>query len=121
MDRSPPMAPGNTITTTPMSDVMQHLRRAALLQDGAGLGDGQLLEDYLSHHDEAALAALVRRHGPMVWGVCRRLLDNHHDAEDAFQAMFLVLVRKGRTIVPNDMVGNWLYGVAHQTAFRARA
>src|SRR5579884_4142929 len=121
MDRSPPMAPGNTITTTPMSDVMQHLRRAALLQDGAGLGDGQLLEDYLNRHDEAALAALVRRHGPMVWGVCRRVLSNYHDAEDAFQATFLVLVRKAASIVPRERVANWLYGVAHQTALKTRA
>ncbi len=55
----------------------------------------------------------------MVWGVCRRLL-SHHDAEDAFQATFIVLVRKASSIVPREMVGNWLYGVAHQTALQAR-
>src|SRR5258707_3053364 len=99
--------------------VIQHLRRAMLLRDGAGLTDGQLLEDYIGRRDEAALAALVQRHGPMVWGVCRRLL-RHHDAEDAFQATFLVLVRKAASIVPREMVGNWLYGVAHQTALQAR-
>jgi RNA polymerase sigma factor (sigma-70 family) len=104
-----------------MSEVIQHLRRAVLLQDGAGLTDGQLLEDYISRRDQAALAALVRRHGPMVWGVCRRALVNHHDAEDAFQATFLVLVRKAASIVPTQMVANWLYGVAHQTASNARA
>src|SRR5262245_49827779 len=60
-----------------MSEVIQYLRRAVLLRDGAGLTDGQLLTDYLSHRDEAALAALVRRHGPMVWGVCRRVLRNY--------------------------------------------
>src|SRR5262249_6980489 len=74
---------------------------------------------FIERHDEAALAALVKRHGPMVWGVCRRLL-NHHDAEDAFQATFLVLVRKAASVVPRGMVGNWLYGVAHQTALQAR-
>jgi RNA polymerase sigma factor (sigma-70 family) len=57
----------------------------------------------------------------MVWGVCRRLLASHHDAEDAFQATFLVLARKASSIVPREMVANWLYGVAHQTALRARA
>src|SRR5438093_9976317 len=99
--------------------VIQHLRRAMLLRDGAGLTDGQLLQDYISRRDEAALAALVERHGPMVWGVCRRLL-GHHDAEDAFQATFLVLVRKAASVVPGEVVGNWLYGVAHRTALQAR-
>jgi RNA polymerase sigma factor (sigma-70 family) len=104
-----------------MSEVVQHLRRAVLWQDGTGLTDGQLLEDYISRREVAALAALLRRHGPMVWGVCRRVLCNHHDAEDAFQATFLVLVRKATSIRPREMVANWLYGVAHQTALKARA
>jgi len=73
------------MATSQISGVIQHLRRAALLRDGAGLTDGQLLTDYLSRRDEAALAALVHRHAPMVWGVCRRVLRNHHDAEDAFR------------------------------------
>jgi RNA polymerase sigma factor (sigma-70 family) len=103
------------------NEVIQHLRRSVLLRDGAGLTDGQLLQDYLSRHDEAALAALVRRHGPMVWGVCRRVLPNHHDAEDAFQATFLVLVRRAASIVSRELLANWLYGVAHQTARKARA
>jgi RNA polymerase sigma factor (sigma-70 family) len=107
--------------TTPMSEVTRHLRRAVLLRDGAGLTDGQLLEDYLSRRDEAALAALVRRHGPMVWGVCRRVLRHYHDAEDAFQATFLVLVRKAASLASRELVANWLYGVAYQTAWKARA
>src|SRR6266852_4777809 len=76
---------GNDMATSQTSVVLQHLRRAVLLRDGAGLTDGQLLEDYIRRREEAALAALVRRHGPMVWGVCRRVLRDHHDAEDVFQ------------------------------------
>jgi RNA polymerase sigma factor (sigma-70 family) len=79
-----------------------------------------LLEGYLSRRDEAAFEALVRRHGPMVLGVCRRILGNSHDAEDAFQATFLVLVRKAAAIRPRSMVGNWLYGVARRTSLEAR-
>src|SRR5437867_13300043 len=109
------------MATSQMSGVIQHLRRAVLLRDGAGLTDGQLLEDYLSRRDEAALAALLRRHAPMVWGVCRRVLHNHHDAEDAFQATCLVLVRKAASIASRELLANWLYGVAHQTALNARA
>src|SRR5437867_233685 len=96
------------------SEVFQRLR-------GAGLTDGQLLADYLGRRDESALAVLVRRHGPMVWGVCRRILRHHHDAEDAFQATFLVLVRKAASVLPRGLLANWLYGVARQTALKARA
>jgi RNA polymerase sigma factor (sigma-70 family) len=109
------------MATSQTSKVIHHLRRAVLLLDGAGLTDEQLLKDYLGRRDESALAALVRRHGPMVWGVCRRLLRNYHDAEDAFQATFLVLVRKAASIASPELLANWLYGVAHQTALKARA
>jgi RNA polymerase sigma factor (sigma-70 family) len=105
--------------TSPINRVIDHLRRAVLLPDGARLGDSELLSSFIERHDETALAALVGRHGPMVWGVCRRLM-SHHDAEDAFQATFLVLVRKAASIRSKEMVGNWLYGVAHQTALLAR-
>ena len=91
------------------------------MHNGAGMTDGELLDFFVRQHDDAALAALVRRHGPMVWGVCRRLLRSHHDAEDAFQATFLILVRKAATIQQKELIGNWLYGVAHQTAVKARA
>ena len=109
------------MATSQLSGVIQHLHRAVLLQEGAGLTDGQLLEDFISRRDEAAFGALVRRHGPMVWGVCRRTLRNYHDAKDAFQATFFVLVRKAASVVPRGMVANWLYGVAHQTALKAKA
>jgi RNA polymerase sigma-70 factor (ECF subfamily) len=101
--------------------IIQHLRRTMLRRDGAGMTDGQLLEEFVARRDEAAFEALVGRHGPMVLGVCRRVLRNPHDAEDAFQATFLVLARKASSVSPREMVGNWLYGVAHTTAIRARA
>jgi RNA polymerase sigma factor (sigma-70 family) len=106
------------MTTKGMNQVIQHLRKV-LLQDGTGMTDGQLLACFIEHRDEAAFAALVKRHGPMVWGVCRRLL-SHHDAEDAFQAAFLVLVSKAASIRPKEMLANWLYGVAHHTALHSR-
>jgi RNA polymerase sigma factor (sigma-70 family) len=86
-----------------------------------GLSDGKLLERFTADRDEAAFEALVVRHGPMVWGVCRRILRDPNDAEDAFQATFLVLVRKASSIARREMVANWLYAVAHKTAVRARA
>ena len=109
------------MATNNVSGVIQHLRRTVLRGEEAGLTDGQLLGCFLEQRDEVAFAGIVRRHGPMVWGVCRRILPTLHDAEDAFQATFLVLVRKAATIVPREKVANWLYGVARQTALKARA
>src|SRR5437879_2586487 len=109
------------MATDPMATFMHQLRRGVLAADGAGLTDGQLLTLFIENRDEGAFEALVRRHGPMVMGVCRRVLRNAHDAEDAFQATFLVLVRKAASIRPRGMVGNWLYGVACRTAAKARA
>src|SRR5713101_5014586 len=105
---------------TQMDTVIRHLRRAVLRQDATGGTDGQLLASFIEQKDEAAFEVLVRRHGPMVFGVCRRVVGNHHDAEDAFQATFLVLVRKAASIQPRELVGNWLYGVAYHTALRAK-
>ena len=107
--------------TTRMSGVIHYLRRAVPPRDGAGLTDQQLVEAYINRCEEAALATLVYRHGPMVWGVCCRVLRDHHDAEDAFQATFLVLVRKASSIASPELLANWLYGVARQTALKARA
>lgn len=103
-----------------LDGIGQQLRQVAL-RDGAGLTDGELLDRFVTRHEQVALAALVRRHGPMVWGVCFRILRNHHDAEDAFQATFLVLFKKVSSVIPKEMVANWLYGVAQTTALKARA
>jgi RNA polymerase sigma factor (sigma-70 family) len=104
-----------------LSHVIQVVRAAAAPHEDAGPSDGQLLERYILSREEDTFAAIVHRHGPMVWGVCRRALTCPHDAEDAFQATFLVLVRKAANVVPREMVANWLYGVALQTARKARA
>jgi RNA polymerase sigma factor (sigma-70 family) len=85
-----------------------------------GLSEWQLLERYLERRDEVAFEALVERHGPMVLGVCRRMLTCQADVEDAFQATFLVLVRRARQLGPRDAIGPWLHGVAARVALRAR-
>ena len=87
----------------------------------AGLSESQLLERYLDCRDEVAFEALVTRHGPMVLGVCRRMLADRSDVDDAFQATFLVLVRRARHLGPRDAIGPWLYGVATRVALRARS
>src|SRR5262245_56194695 len=102
------------------NSVLKHLRQAVLRHESDGLTDPQLLDLFLTRQEEAAFAALVRRHGPMVFGVCRRILGDRHDAEDAFQATFLVLLRKASVIRPGQAVGPWLHGVARRTARRAR-
>jgi RNA polymerase sigma factor (sigma-70 family) len=85
------------------------------------LSDGQLLARFAVGRDEVAFARLVRRHGPMVLGVCRRVLQHRQDAEDAFQATFLILARKAGSVLNREAVGSWLYRVAYRTAGEARA
>jgi RNA polymerase sigma factor (sigma-70 family) len=105
------------MTSRPSGTVLPHLRRLLAGEPD----DPQLLERFLRRRDEDAFAALVRRHGPMVLAVCRRLLTDTHDAEDAFQAVFLVLARKASSLGRPEHLGNWLYGVAYRTALKARS
>jgi RNA polymerase sigma factor (sigma-70 family) len=108
------------MATRPWNNLVQHLRTTVLpVRDEAT--DSELLESFVQHGDSEALAVLVHRHGPLVWSVCRRLLRNPQDAEDAFQATFLVLVRKAATIRHKERCAHWLYRVAYQTALKARA
>lgn len=104
----------------PIRGVLGHLRRVALVGDDAERTDGQLLGEIVLRRDEEAFARLVQRHGPMVLGVCQRLLRHRQDAEDAFQATFLVLARKAASVQPPEHLGGWLYGVAYRTALEAR-
>jgi RNA polymerase sigma factor (sigma-70 family) len=103
------------MTNGQLDGVLQHIRKLAA--DGAGAtSDRALLERFVRQRDEAAFAALVQRHGPMVLGVCRRVLRHVHDAEDACQATFLVLARRAATIRNKDALGSWLHGVAYRAS-----
>ncbi len=104
-----------------LRDVVQFIRHITPPGRMDGVPDGQLLECFIDRHDEAAFAALLRRHGPLVLAVCRRALPCAQDAEDAFQATFLVLARKAKSIAKHGSVASWLYGVAHRIARRAKA
>ncbi len=101
--------------------VLRFLRRLPGPRGAADPSDGELLARFAGRRDEAAFALLVDRYGSLVLGLCRRVLRNHHDAEDAFQATFLVLARKAGSIRRPHLLGNWLYGVAYRTALKARA
>ena len=92
--------------------VLRFIRKLSAANRVAGLPDRELLERFLTKQDEAAFAALVRRHGAMVFGLCRRVLHNEHDAEDAYQATFLVFSRKAASLRKQESVGGWLHSVA---------
>src|SRR5262249_6810201 len=109
-----------SMATGQLSKFLTHLRSVMVKQDAMELSDVALLRRYVQQRDDAAFELLVRKHGPLVLGVCRRILRNPHDAEDAFQATWLVLVRKAATLRSPGMVGNWLYGVAYRTALEAK-
>src|SRR5262245_2005036 len=109
------------MTTGPLSGVVRYLRRATLPPEGGEMTDGRLLESFLTRRDDSAFEALVRRHGPMVLGVCRPVLRNCHDAEDAFQATFLILARKAASITQRESVGSWLHRAAFRAALEVKA
>ena len=96
---------------------------ARVFQEGtlAGLSDGEILERFVHHRDETAFELLLRRHGPMVRNVCRQTVFDPHEAEDAFQATFLALVCKARSLRVEGSLGPWLYRVASRISARARA
>jgi RNA polymerase sigma factor (sigma-70 family) len=108
------------VTGETLGDVLRRIGRLAGLQGVLALTDAQLLERFAVGRDEPAFAALMVRHGPMVLGVCRRLLHDADQAEDAFQAAFLVLARKAGAIKRQPLLSAWLYGVAYKVAARLR-
>src|SRR5262245_45242373 len=96
--------------------VLRHIRGLARPQPPGALADGDLLRAFAARGDHGAFTALVRRHGPMVLGVCRRLLPQLPDAEDAFQATFILLARHAASIRKAESLASWLHGVAHRMA-----
>jgi RNA polymerase sigma factor (sigma-70 family) len=107
--------------TPTLDKLVASLREVLRPPDGRGLTDAHLLERFLAARDETAFATLVQRHGPLVFGVCRRVLGNVHDCEDAFQATFLILAQKARSVKKRGAIGSWLYTVAYRAALEARA
>src|SRR5215471_5216606 len=108
------------MATAQLTAVVRCLRRLVDPRDTVQRSDRQLLDLFITARDETAFATLVRRHGPLVLSVCRRVLGDRHDAEDAFQAAFLVLARKASAIRKRDSVGSWLFGVAYRLACQLR-
>jgi RNA polymerase sigma factor (sigma-70 family) len=108
------------MASTPLAAVVRQVRRLAVRPEAEPLSDQQLLHRYVVHREEAAFAALVHRHAPLVLGVGRRVLHDLHAAEDVLQATFLLLARKAASIRKRDAVGSWLHGVAYRVASRVR-
>src|SRR5262249_39432725 len=104
-----------------LNRVLRHLDRLRETQALAEASDAQLLGRFVVGQEEAAFAALLRRHGPLVWSVSRRVLHREQDAEDVFQATFLLLARKASSIRKRESVSSWLHGVAHRLALKAKA
>src|SRR5262249_31844580 len=113
--RTPLMADGG------LGSFLRHLRQCAGPRPAGSDGDADLLNRFVRTGDEVAFGCLVRRHGPLVLGACRRVLRDAHDAEDAFQATFLVLARRAPALQNPQALGTWLYAVAYRVATRLRA
>jgi RNA polymerase sigma factor (sigma-70 family) len=109
------------MASIPSTPFLRHFSHLIGSDPAAGLSDSQLLQRFLDDRDETAVEALVRRYGPLIFGVCRRVLQNTHAAEDAFQATFLVLMRKAPSLGCYPRLGGFLYRVAFRLALRARA
>jgi RNA polymerase sigma factor (sigma-70 family) len=109
------------MSTTQAGVILRHLRSSVVTENGGGPSDRQLLEQFAARREQGAFEALVRRHAPLVFGVCRRVLRQEQDAEDAFQATFLVLARKAREVGRLGSVAGWLHRVAYHAAIKARA
>src|SRR5690242_10752752 len=104
-----------------LDEVLRFLRRVAGVPEASGQSDDQLLWRFVAARDEIAFTTLVQRHGPLVWGLCRRILGRVEDAEDVFQATFLVLARKAATTRWGNDIGPWLYRVASRLVSELRA
>src|SRR5262249_54173497 len=120
--REPSPVPGRNrlMSTAQLNNVVCYLKRVSLVTHRAQVSDGDLLTRYLEHQDASAFEAIVRRHGPVVLAVCRQVLGSIHDAEDAFQATFLVLMHKAGSLTNRELVSSWLYQTAYYTARNAR-
>src|SRR5262245_57216338 len=105
----------------PLGAVLRHIRRLASAQDAQCLSDGALLHSFICTRDNHAFGELVNRHGKLVLYVCRQILKHEQDAEDAFQATFMVLAKKAESIRKKNSLSSWLYGVAIRTAMKAKA
>ena len=103
-----------------LGSLLQHIRRLVGGAAGADAPDAQLLEAFIARREEAAFTSLVQRHGPLVLGVCRRVMADAHEAEDAFQAVFMILAKRAGAVRRPEALASWLYGVAYRVAARAR-
>src|SRR5262245_23042755 len=108
------------MATPTLGTFLRRLKQAMSAETLAGCSDRDLIERFRAGRDEAAFHAILERHGPMVFQVCRRALASPSDVEDAFQATCLILARKGHAIRKHTALGSWLHGVAHRSALKLR-